>query len=438
MCKNLFGTDGIRARVGASPFTATHLPQLGSAIAQWAQEIYGSNPVVLIGQDTRASGNWIYAQLAASLLAQNISLFNANVITTPALCKLLREQEQFDFAIMISASHNPAQDNGIKIINTQYGKISAFDEKTITHYFSKKIPASYSSFGMLHSFDEAGQRYIETVLPLFTPKFLRGLSIGLDCAHGATYQLAPQLFKKFGATVHAINTTPNGKNINQNCGALYLEQLQKLVLDNNLDCGFGFDGDGDRVIAVNKNGVIKNGDDMLALLSTHAAYKKEKTIVGTVMSNVSLSNFLQQHNKKLLRTPVGDKYVAEQLDKRNLLLGGEQSGHIVLHDYLPTGDGIVTALRICQTMLETNNLTMNTFEHYPQILFNMPVREKKELESPEISSIIKDHENLLDSGRLLVRYSGTENLLRIMAEDRTYKSAESIVHKLAKALKSYL
>lgn len=438
MSNNLFGTDGIRARVGTIPFTSTSLPKLGSAIAQWALEIYGKNPSVLIGQDTRASGSWISAQIACKLLMHNVSLFNASVITTPALCKILKESEQFDFAIMISASHNPAQDNGIKIINTQYGKISSYDEKTISKYYAHLLKSSYSQFGTMSPYLEGHDQYSKIISRLFSPNFLRGVSIGLDCAHGATYQLAPEIFKKLGATVHAINIAPNGSNINLNCGAVHLQQLQKLVIEKKLDYGFAFDGDGDRVIAVNRHGIIKNGDDMLALLSTHGPYKKEKSIVGTVMSNVGLSNYLAQRNKKLLRTPVGDKYVAEQLDKRNLLLGGEQSGHIVLHDYLPTGDGIVTALKICEALLETDNKDMDTFAHYPQILMNMPVSQKKDLESPEIASIIKDHEKLLDSGRLLVRYSGTENLLRIMAEDRTYQSAEIVVQKLAHALNSYL
>jgi phosphoglucosamine mutase len=438
MNMQLFGTDGIRGRVGTPPFDQKNIIELGHAIAQWALEKYGPNPTLLFGQDSRQSGDWIVANLLSALLQYPITVSNAQIIPTPALCRLLQQSSFFDCAIMISASHNPAHDNGIKIVDRATGKLSAQDEAYITAQFGLSHAPSYQAFGRSNYFAQGAQQYAQSIVPLFEKNFLKGITIGLDCANGATYAAAPDLFRQFGANVVAINTESDGATINNNCGSQHPKSLQKLVIKHQLDMAFAFDGDGDRVVGINKDGIIKNGDDMLALLTHHPLYADQPVIVGTVMSNVGLDNFLLTQNKKLVRTSVGDKYIASYLSSHNLLLGGEQSGHIILNDYLPTGDGIVTALRVAQTVLATNNLSMETFTHFPQLIVNIPVSVKRDLKSPEIASIISDHEKLLGHGRLLVRYSGTENLLRIMVEERTNAVAQKVCASLTKSLKSYL
>jgi Phosphomannomutase len=241
-----------------------------------------------------------------------------------------------------------------------------------------------------------------------------------------------------GADIIALNTSPNGTNINNECGALHTTHLQQEVVKQHADIGFAFDGDGDRVIAVNRNGGAKNGDDIIALLSQHPLYMQQKTIVGTIMSNHGLELFLHAQGKHLVRTAVGDKYVAAYLNDHQNLLGGEQSGHIIMYDYLQTGDGMMTALRIIETIIMTNNWDMKTFERLPQILINIPVVHKRDLKDPDIASIITHYEQQLDSGRVIVRYSGTENLLRVMVEDTTQKAAQTIGTNLGKALQQKL
>ena len=273
---------------------------------------------------------------------------------------------------------------------------------------------------------------------LFRPHFLKGKKIILDCAHAALYKLAPFIFKQFGADVVTINNRPNGYNINKKCGSLYPSRLQQAVIKHNADIGFAFDGDGDRVILVNRKATIKNGDDILAILSTHPLYINEKTIVGTVMSNQGLEQFLKKNKKDLVRTSVGDRCVSDYLTNCGGLLGGEQSGHIIMRDYMQMGDGIVTALRILEAIEKTKNWDLKTFDIYPQVLINIPVRIKKNLEEPIIAQLIADYKSQLDSGRLIIRYSGTEKLLRIMVEDRTQEQANKISAHLAHALQKEL
>ena len=235
-----------------------------------------------------------------------------------------------------------------------------------------------------------------------------------------------------------LNNKPDGININAKCGATDLSSLQKSVLENKADIGFAFDGDGDRLMLVSFSGETKNGDDILALLSQHTVYKDQNTLVGTVMSNQGLEVFLQNTGKKLLRTAVGDKYVLQALCENSFLLGGEQSGHIILKDLTATGDGILAALRICEVIQETNNWALNTFEKYPQILLNVTIAHKKDLNSSSIQAIIKAAEKNIISGRILFRYSGTENLLRVMVEEKDLQRAQTIAHNLAQELKNFL
>lgn len=435
---NLFGTDGIRCTVGTSPFTITDLPHLGNAIAQWAHTTYGTRPEFLIACDTRISREWIISSLKAGLLLSSITLHDADILPTPAVMNLLQHNPHMHGGIIISASHNPFEYNGIKIVDRVTGKLSEEHELDISRRFHQRKSASYHHFGNTQYYSTAQDEYAHHITDLFESSALKNLTVVLDCANGATYRVASAIFEALGARTIPINNNPNGKNINHECGSLHTKDLQHAVVASHADIGFAFDGDGDRVIAVNRLGQVKNGDDMLAILIDNPRYVHEQYVVGTIMSNHGFDLFLKQKQKKLVRTSVGDKYVADHLNKNGILLGGEQSGHIIMHDYLSTGDGIMTALRIVETLRHTHNWDMETFQRYPQILTNIPVGHKKDLREPAIASIIAQHEQQLDSGRLIVRYSGTENVLRIMVEDRHEATAQQISTRLANALQKEL
>jgi len=439
MKQTLFGTDGVRSTVGSAPFTLSQLSRFAVAVAQWTQKKY-ARPRILIAQDTRSSCDWIATTIQSALLAHGTQVFAAHVAPTPLVGALLHHTTQFDCGIIISASHNPHTDNGIKLVDAHSGKLSPEDEQEIEELFALGIQSNinYAQLGTLHTVADAHEQYTAIIRPFFETDFLRGITVVLDCANGATHAIAPHIFTAFGARVITINAKPNGTNINDVCGALHPEQLQEAVVTHNAHAGFAFDGDGDRVIAVNKHGVLKNGDDILALLSTHPHYRDEPAIVGTIMSNEGFATFLKKQNKALIRTPVGDKYVGAALKKENLLLGGEQSGHIIMRDYLPTGDGIFTALRICQVMATSNVWDFETFIQFPQILINVPITHKCDLAQQPFDQLIKYHEGQLEQGRLIVRYSGTELLLRVMVEDINVNHAQTIGTALACALEKEL
>ncbi len=439
MSENIFGTDGIRTRLGDPPFTHEQLFRLGHVLGRWACERYGQQPQIVLGHDTRESCSFVKSALQSGILLNPVTIYDAHIAPTPTLCQLTRVGNQFDCAIVISASHNPYHDNGIKIIDRSTGKLSHEDERYITSLFYQPVQAhTYTTFGNMQTLHDALRYYVDHLQTFFNPNFLCGKKIVLDCAHGATYRLAPEIFTLFGATVITINNQPNGTNINHGCGALHLESLQDAVIDNKADAGFAFDGDGDRVMAVNHDGVIKNGDDILALLLDHPIYRSTRAIVGTIMTNQGFAELVRTRNIQLLRTPVGDKYITEKLIHENLLIGGEQSGHIILRDYLDTGDGIFTALRVMEAILETHNTAMITFEKYPQIIMNIPVAIKKDLNSPVLAAIIAQGNEQLVAGRMVVRYSGTENLLRIMIEDMHLSNAHYVGTLVCQALSKEL
>lgn len=437
--KTFFGTDGIRDHIGTNLFTLSSLPNLGYALAQWACEKYSHTPQILIVHDTRQSCAFVKACLKSGLLLTNVKLYDAGILTTPAALHIMRHNNnQFDCAIIISASHNPHWDNGIKVLDKNSGKLSAYDEERISYFMQKICSPSYTEFGCDYVYENAQHDYVSILQSIFANLSLKGLRIVLDCAHGAAFKVAPTLFRSLGATVIEIGTDPNGTNINAQCGAVHTNIVQQTVISQKADCGFAFDGDGDRVIAVSRTGSIKNGDDILALLLEHPVYQNQKTVVGTVMSNQGFEQFLTDHNKKLIRTAVGDKYITESLETQNLLLGGEQSGHIILRDLIPTGDGILTALRTLESIIINNNWDMTTFTKYPQILINIPVKERKDLSENGAQQYITTAQELLGSGRLLVRFSGTEPLLRVMIEATSLEKAESIGAFLSQNLKTVL
>lgn len=436
---NMFGTDGIRATVGNAPFTAPDLHKMGLALGAWIVKTYGENATVLIGHDTRLSCSFVKSSLKSGLLAHPVCLIDAGILPTPAVVQLALTHDAISCGIIISASHNPFQDNGIKIIDGVKGKLSAHDEQEITDlFYNPDTTCSYSQLGEERFWSNAQKAYTDHIQRFFTPNFLAGKKIVLDCANGAAFEVAPALFRLFGAEVIAFAHEPDGKNINVACGAVHPAQLQKTVLDHHADAGFAFDGDSDRVIAVNNAGEIRDGDDILALLLDHPLYKNATTVVGTIMTNKGLESWLSQRNFTLTRTPVGDKYIARTLQKENLLIGGEQSGHIILKDYLPTGDGIFTALRIMEAITTTHNESMQTFTRFPQILINVPIKAKKDLTLEPFASMLKTREEELSNGRLVVRYSGTEPILRIMIENDNKTQTEEIANTLAAELQSAL
>ena len=454
---NLFGTDGVRSKVGNNVFVSENLPKLGNAIAKWAISKY-INPKILIVHDTRISCSFVKSALKSGLLLNPVSIFDAQVLPTPAVALI---KNYFNIAIIISASHNPWQDNGIKIVDLAYGKLNLKDELEISGIYLNLSPItptplvpsvfrseakknvsrdsqSYDNLGQEEFYPEAENLYLENVLEKFKFLSLKNIKIALDCANGATYKVAAKIFEKLSADLIIINNKPNGKNINLNCGALEPENLSKTIIENNCDFGFAFDGDGDRVVVVNRFGEIKDGDDILAILINNPDYQNINKLVGTVMTNRGLELFLKKQGIELVRTSVGDKYISEQLAKENLLLGGEQSGHIILKNLSPMGDGILAALKVLETVILTKNHNLETFKKYPQVLLNIPVKIKLALDAPPISQLIDLSKSQITDGRLLVRYSGTENCLRIMVEEETQERAEFISHALADKIQKEL
>lgn len=442
-----FGTDGIRGNAEQFPFTPDALVTFGRALGLWAQKKYGTqNPKFLIGSDTRISSPRIKDDLCKGLLAQGALVVDAHVLPTPAVYQLISSDVSFHAGIVISASHNPYQDNGIKVFDARHCKITAEDEQEIVHNFEQasdlQLSSSCSSEPCVKAgWPTANQSYQEAIKSRFPDLFLKNVKVILDCANGATYSIAPELFRALGANVQVLADSPDGININNQCGALHPENLAKAVQAAQADCGFAFDGDGDRVVAVNKHGQVKDGDDILALLLQLAAYQPVSHVVGTIMTNQGFESYLKGLGKKLIRTCVGDKYVTAQLEKEHLPLGGEASGHIIMKDYLDTGDGILVALKVLESIIAHNNWDMKTFDKYPQILINVPVVQKKDLEQSPFAQIIAEHKKMLDQGRLVVRYSGTENLLRVMTEATTHRLASSIAdavaYKLQEALRTF-
>ena len=441
MNKNLhFGTDGIRGKANQYPFTRKDLIHLGMAIAKWSIIKYkNKHPKVLLGYDTRISSPRIKEDLKQGLSTFPIYIIDGGLLPTPAVCKLIQNKKNqayknFNFGIVISASHNPYDDNGIKLFDAKNSKLKIEDEKIIIKNFKeteeltniKQHPKSKVEF-----WGAAKESYKNNILSFFKNNFLSGIKIVLDCANGATYKIAPEIFTLLGAKVITIFSKPNGKNINHNCGALNPEQLKNSIIENKADIGFGFDGDGDRLILISRSGKITNGDDILTLLSEHNKFKKLKTIVSTIMSNLGFEEYLKNQNKFLIRTAVGDKHVASKLIEQKLLLGGENSGHIIMKDYMNSGDGIFAALRTLETIIQTNNWDIKTFIKVPQICINISVSTKKDLSCLPFSKIIKKQKDILKNGRIIIRYSGTENLLRIMTEDKNKVLANNVAKTLS-------
>ncbi len=422
----LFGTDGVRGKAGTPPLDHLTVRRLGAALVR-ALPHGTENPHLLIGRDTRESGDWIEAELAHGAGGEGAEVTSVGVVPTPAVAYLTRAFAEYDAGVVISASHNPFEDNGIKVFS---GRGEKFTEKV-----EREIEAIVAdpSWDVLEGAPEEVQgavlvdaylEHLRAVLP--DPSLFAGFKLVIDCANGATTTVAPGLFRSLGFDTIVIGDTPDGRNINLHCGSTHPEGLAEAVVTSGARMGVAFDGDGDRAIFVDHLGRIVNGDAVLLMCARQLQREgrlRGDAIVATVMSNIGLELALRESNIGMVRTSVGDKYVMEEMQKRGIALGGEQSGHVIFADYLFTGDGLCTALNVLQTVASSGRTLADLADdlvNYPQVLLNVRVREKVDLATvPAIAAVMADvEERVADHGRLLVRYSGTEPLLRVMLEGK--------------------
>lgn len=438
--QQLFGTDGIRARFGESPLIPPDIMRIAHSLGIWLVKTYGQKVKIFLACDTRISCTVIKNIFFDIFKNYSITIIYVGIIPTSGLSILIENNSSVKCGIMISASHNPFFDNGIKII-TKEGKLNHAQEEYITNlYYNLPLTTQqHSSQGSILVYKKAQDKIINFIEEKKIAMTFPSLKIILDCANGATSFIAKKVLESCGLTPFVLlHDKPNGFNINENCGAIYPQSLQKAVLKNQADCGFAFDGDGDRVIAINKFGIRKDGDDILALLACHPEFNRQQTIVGTVMSNQGLANYLLKQDKLLLRTNVGDKAIHDTLVKHNLALGGEPAGHIIMKKFLPCGDGLLTMIKIIETMIITNNYELKTFEKWPQKLINIPINQKKDLTTEPFTSLISRYTQKLLGGRISIRYSGTEPVLRIMVESSHLETTNLVIQKLSKKLKVLL
>ena len=444
MAKRLFGTDGIRGVAGEPPLDPQTVTALGIALADDLIRQNQPGPV-LMGMDTRESGPAIAAQLADGITRRGVAVEFAGVVTTPGVAYLTRTGG-FAAGIMISASHNPFGDNGIKVFARTGFKLPDAEEHEIEEEIFRILPDTQAAKSPAPLMQTYGiQRYSEFLLGAMQTS-LAGRSIVMDCGNGAASALAPALFRAAGATVTAICHEPNGRNINLGCGALHLEQLQAKVLELKADAGVAFDGDADRALMISNSGRVVDGDAIMLIAARRLqrdGHLPGNTIVSTVMSNLGLEKALERAGIAMLRTPVGDKYVLEEMLRRNAPLGGEQSGHIIFSEYSTTGDGMLTALRVLETC-ERENATLDELAAdltvYPQLLVNVRVKERRALDTmPGVVDEISACESELNgSGRVLVRFSGTEPLLRVMVEGAEQAQIERLAGRIVAAIREEL
>ncbi|MGZ6251207.1 MAG: hypothetical protein ACXWL2_04205 [Candidatus Chromulinivorax sp.] len=432
--KNIFGTDGIRDKIHHGPLTTENLKQLGHAIGQWATNNFEKPVKILIGYDTRSSSSLILETISNSILQYPVELFNGKILPTPIICKLVKEEE-FDLGIIISASHNLAEYNGIKIVKKD-AKISPFAESAITQLYYQTKVEEHIPTHTIQPYDQANQMYEIFITAWFEADFLQNQKIVVDCAHGATYKIAPKILEHFKAHVITINNHPDGHNINLQSGSTCPTQISNAVLEHHADWGISFDGDGDRVIIVDRHGKIYDGDDILAVLAHHQLFKKSP-IVGTIMSNQGLGQYLQEKDKILFRAPVGDRNVHTMMQQYQALLGGEPSGHIIVEPFSYSGDGIFTALLFIDTIIK-EHIKIPLFTKFAQVLTKIEITKKEDLKQSPFVDIIKKYELELSNGRLVVRYSGTEPILRIMVESQNQNKAHEIAFALQEELEPLL
>jgi len=446
--RKLFGTDGIRAVAGETPLDPTTIFAVGLALGHTLRKTT-AEPKVILGRDTRESGPWIAATLAAGLRETGVSVESAGVITTPAVAFLARTHG-FQAGVVISASHNPWKDNGIKLFGADGFKLAdavelAMEDEILIHAarIAAPDPASLPPVVDNPAFQED---YIQFLIDCVPSLSLKGLRIVADCANGAAAAIAPELFRRLGGDVTLLHITPDGRNINDGCGALHPSHVAQEVVAHHAQIGLTFDGDADRCMLAGTRGNVINGDAILLMAGRDLKVRGLLTgdlVVATTMSNMGLEAALKRSGIRMLRAPVGDRYVLEQMLVHHAALGGEQSGHILLPHLATTGDGLLTALVVLDLIARTgksvDELTAD-LKVFPQVIVNIKVREKKPLESiPAVAAAIRAAEaELKDSGRVVIRYSGTEPLARVMIEAESEEAMQRLADGIADAIRKEL
>ncbi len=441
MGKQLFGTDGIRGVAGEYPLDPATVYAFGAALGDDIKA-HARSQEVLIGADTRESGEWIAQTAAGGIESRGVKVRYAGVITTPGVAYLTRTGP-FGAGVMISASHNPYHDNGLKVFGHSGFKLPDAEEHEIEQEIlalrgqaMEPVKAALTAQAGLH------KEYVDYLAAAVSGD-LAGLKLVLDCGNGAAFQIAPELFRRLGAQIVVLNAAPDGRNINAGCGALHVEGLCAEVVAHKADAGVAFDGDADRAIFASASGKVVNGDGVMLLLGRAmkaSGHLAGETVVSTVMSNLGLERALAGLGIRMLRTPVGDKYVLEEMVRIGAALGGEQSGHIILRELATTGDGILTALRVFET-LRTSGQSLDELTEdlqvYPQTLVNVRVREKQGLlEIPAVKAeIARVEQEFGDTGRVLVRFSGTEPLARVMVEGPDLERVERYGSSIADVIR---
>lgn len=446
----LFGTDGIRGVANASPMTADLAMKVGMGTAHIFRNLH-RRPKIIIGKDTRLSGYMIEYALTAGICSMGVDVLLVGPLPTPGIAYITNSMRA-DAGIVISASHNPHEYNGIKIFAGDGYKLPDDTEKYLENLIlSGEIdhlprPAA-AEIGGARRIDDALGRYIVYLKTTFPRSLsLEGIRLVIDCAHGAAYRAAPRVFEELGAQVIVTGDKPDGKNINLGCGALHPGQMADLVRMHGAEAGFALDGDADRVVFADEKGEVLDGDELMAICATHFIKNnmlKDKTLVATVMSNLGLEAAIRRQGGQLLRTTVGDRYVVEQMRQGGYNLGGEQSGHLVFLDYSTTGDGVLSAIQILSVMLrEERPLSelKQVMEHYPQRLINVPVKRRRSIEEiPELAALQESLEKRLGSeGRLLIRPSGTEPVMRVMVEGVNGDLIEAVAEEMASSIQKHM
>ena len=440
----LFGTDGIRGIYNKHPITQEIASRLGYSIVRFCKN-QNRNLDIIIGRDTRGSGKVLEYALVSGILSAGGNVRLPGVMPTPGVAYLTRSLRA-TAGIVLSASHNPHEYNGFKIFSSEGYKLSEKEESAIEEMVLKdsgSLPRG--GFGRVDVLEQARDKYVSFLIKTI-PQKLRDIKIVIDCANGATFRVAPSLFKKLGLRSEYLFVTPDGKNINLNCGSQHTETLSRRVLESGADLGLAFDGDGDRLIAVDEKGSRLTGDQVITICAKMMKEKKElknDIVVSTVMSNMGLGSALKEMEIDHVASAVGDRFVVEEMKKRNSVLGGEDSGHIIFLNHHTTGDGLLTALQLLYAVTLFNRplselSTLMTI--YPQTLINVPVKKKPDFSLvPEIFKVIREAESKLgDEGRILVRYSGTEPLCRVMVEGKRKKDIEEHARVIAEVVSKEL
>jgi phosphoglucosamine mutase len=445
MAARLFGTDGVRGTAGRYPLDSATVRRLGAALVR-ALPNGGQSPNLLVGRDTRESGAWIEADLTCGASGEGARVTSAGVVPTPAIAFLTRE-EGYDAGVVISASHNPYEDNGIKVFSGRGEKFTERVEREVEAIVADGSWSINANDVAPASRPDLKADYLDHLRSVLhdAPPF-NGMKLAVDCANGATTTVAPELFETLGLALTVIADHPDGRNINLNCGSTHPETLAETVRKTGAALGVAFDGDGDRAIFVDERGHVVNGDAVLLMCARQLQREgrlKGNAVVATVMSNIGLELALKEHGIGLVRCSVGDKYVMEEMIARGLSLGGEQSGHIIFSDYLFTGDGLCTALNVLRTIALTRRSLgdlASDLVSYPQVLLNVRVREKADLRTvPAIEAVMREVESrVAGQGRLLVRYSGTEPLLRVMLEGRDEGEIRAWAEEIVSAVRQHL